>query len=123
MPPPRRDDQPLYRQLQAQILGLILKGAIKEGEAIPSVRQVARDHQINHLTVAKAYQQLVDAGLVEKRRGLGMFVVAGARARAAASARDEFMQHELPQLMEKADQLGITRAELIEIISHMKETP
>lgn len=124
MQEPWRDDQPIYRQLHERILGLILKGAIKEGEAIPSVRQVASDYQINHLTVAKAYQELVDQGLVEKRRGLGMFVLPGAREQVAASERDKFLTQELPQLLARAKQLGIKENELIEKISQMlKETP
>lgn len=120
---PWRDDQPIYRQLHERILGLILEGAIKEGEAIPSVRQVASDYQINHLTVAKAYQELVDAGLVEKRRGLGMFVLPGARAQVAASERNKFLSDELPQLLARARQLGIKETELIATIGQMMEKP
>jgi len=123
MQSPWRDDQPIYRQLHERILGLILEGAIKEGEAIPSVRQVASDYQINHLTVAKAYQELVDAGLVEKRRGLGMFVLPGARAQVAASERNKFLHDELPQLLARARQLGIEETELIATIGQMMEKP
>lgn len=119
MQDPWRDDQPIYRQLYERILGLILKGAIKEGEAIPSVRQVASDYQINHLTVAKAYQELVDQGLVEKRRGLGMFVLPGAQSQAIASERDKFLTQELPQLLARAKHLDIKETELIEKISQM----
>jgi GntR family transcriptional regulator len=123
MQDPWRDDQPIYRQLHERILGLILKGALKEGEAIPSVRQVSSDYQINHLTVAKAYQELVDAGIVEKRRGLGMFVLPGAQKKVAATERDKFMLQELPQLLVRARQLGITESELTKTISQMmKET-
>jgi GntR family transcriptional regulator len=114
-----RDDQPIYRQLHERILGLILKGTIKEGEPIPSVRQVASDYQINHLTVAKAYQELVDTGMVEKRRGLGMFVLPGARQKAMASEREKFVQQELPQIVQRAHQLGMKEAELVEKISQM----
>lgn len=114
-----RDDQPIYRQLRERILGLILKGSIKEGEPIPSVRQVAADYQINHLTVAKAYQELVDAGLVEKRRGLGMFVLAGAREKAITSEREKFVEQELPQIVQRAQQLGMKEAELIKKISEL----
>lgn len=122
MQEPWRDDQPIYRQLQEKILGLILTGALKEGEAIPSVRQVATDYQINHLTVAKAYQELVDAELVEKRRGLGMFVVKGAQKKAAASERIKFLKQELPHLVMRARQLDIDEAELAKAISQlMKE--
>ncbi|HEY7885671.1 MAG TPA: GntR family transcriptional regulator, partial [Cellvibrionaceae bacterium] len=71
------DDQPMYRQLQQEVTDLILRGAAVEGEALPSVRQLSADYRINHLTVAKAYQALADEGLLEKRRGLGMFVATG----------------------------------------------
>jgi GntR family transcriptional regulator len=74
------DNQPIYKQLRDLVVERIMDGSFAEGEAVPSVRQVATDYQINHLTVGKAYQELVDAGLLEKRRGLGMFVMDGARA-------------------------------------------
>jgi Predicted transcriptional regulators len=114
-----KDDQPIYRQLHDKILGLILSGALKEGEALPSVRQVASDYQINHLTVGKAYQELVDAGLVEKRRGLGMFVLAGSQQKIATSEREKFISQELPNLIAKARQLGIREAELTKAIRQM----
>ena len=124
MQEPWRDDEPIYRQLRQRIVTLILKGAIKEGEPIPSVRQVAADYQINHLTVAKAYQELVELGLVEKRRGLGMFVLPGARDQIAASERDKLLEDELPRLLVRARQLGISESELNAHIKQMlKETP
>lgn len=124
MQEPWRDDEPIYRQLRQRIATLILNGAIKEGEPIPSVRQVAADYQINHLTVAKAYQELVEQGLVEKRRGLGMFVLPGARDQIAASERDKLLKDELPRLLVRARQLGISESELNAHIKQMlKETP
>ncbi|MDQ2076828.1 GntR family transcriptional regulator [Marinimicrobium sp. ABcell2] len=124
MQEPWRDDEPIYRQLRQRILALILKGALKEGEAIPSVRQVAADYQINHLTVAKAYQELVELELVEKRRGLGMFVLPGARDKVAATERDKLLKDDLPRLLERARQLGISEAELnAQIKVMLKETP
>jgi GntR family transcriptional regulator len=107
-----RDDQPIYRQLRERVLDLILSGAIGEGEALPSVRQVSVDYQINHLTVAKAYQELVDEALVEKRRGLGMFVVVGARERILRAEHQKFLEEELPELVRRMRQLGVTQAEL-----------
>ena len=83
------------------------------------MRQVASDYQINHITVSKAYQELVDTGLVEKRRGLGMFVVPGARQKAMASEREKFVQQELTQIFQRAQQLGMKEAELVEKISQM----
>ncbi|MCR6650107.1 MAG: GntR family transcriptional regulator [Cellvibrionaceae bacterium] len=101
-----------------KILGLILKGTLKEGEALPSVRQVASDYRINHLTVGKAYQGLVDAGLVETRRGLGMFVLAGAQQQVATSERQKFISQELPN-RSRARQLGIQEPELTKAIRQM----
>ncbi len=117
-----RDDQPIYRQLYERIAALIVQGAIAEGEAIPSVRQVSSDYQINHLTVARAYQDLVEQGIVEKRRGLGMFVTKGAAARLAASEREKFLQQELPQLLERARQIGISSAELLTSVTTIVES-
>lgn len=123
MQEPWRDDQPIYRQLQERIVDLILKGSLKEGEAIPSVRQVASDFQINHLTVAKAYQELVDAELIEKRRGLGMFVLPGAQKKVATAEREKFLHQQLPQLVTRARQLGIPESDLTKAIRQlMKET-
>lgn len=116
---PWKDDQPIYRQLYERVLDLILSGVLKEGEAIPSVRQVSSEYRINHLTVAKAYQELVDQGLVEKRRGLGMFVLPGAQRKVARAEHDKFLQQELPQLLQRARQLGITQSELIDTIRKM----
>src|SRR5690625_5568195 len=104
MQEPWRDDEPIYRQLRQRIATLILNDAIKEGEPIPSVRQVAADYQINHLTVAKAYQELVEQGLVEKRRGLGMFVLPGARDQIAASERAKLLEDELPRLLVRSEE-------------------
>lgn len=107
------DDSPIYRQLRDRMVGLILQGAFNEGEAIPSVRSVSADYQINHLTVSKAYQALVDEGLVEKRRGLGMFVVEGAREKILTAEREVFLTQELPRLLQRIKQLGISEQDLI----------
>lgn len=113
------DDQPIYRQLQERVVELILEGAMAEGEPLPSVRQVASEYQINHLTVAKAYQELVDQGLVERRRGLGMYVLSGARARAGARERDRLLVLELPRLIERARRLDIGEAELVDNVKRI----
>jgi DNA-binding transcriptional regulator YhcF (GntR family) len=110
------DDQPIYKQLKNKMAGLILRGAFNEGEAIPSVRQVASEYQINHITVSKAYQELVDDGVVEKRRGLGMFVVEGAQQKLLEQERNKFLHEEIPNLMQRVEQLGISSKELINII-------
>ncbi len=94
-----------------------MDGSFAEGEAVPSVRQVAADYQINHLTVSKAYQELVDAGLLEKRRGLGMFVTAGARAALLSDEQERFLTEEVPAFAERVTVLGL---DLNAVISRLR---
>ncbi len=101
------DNQPIYRQLRELVVERIMDGSFAEGDAVPSVRQVAADYQINHLTVAKAYQELVDDGLLEKRRGLGMFVVEGAREALTDNEQQKFLEDELPAFAERVKILGM----------------
>jgi GntR family transcriptional regulator len=101
------DSVPIYRQLQQRVVAMILDGALNEGDPLPSVRQVAADYQINPLTVSKAYQELVDQQLVEKRRGLGMFVIEGARAALLTSERERFLHEEWPLLFARLQRLGL----------------
>ena len=101
------DNLPIYRQLRDLVIERILDGSFPEGEAVPSVRQVASDYNINHLTVAKAYQELVDDGLLEKRRGLGMFVLSGAREMLTDNEQQKFLEEELPAFAEKVHRLGL----------------
>lgn len=108
-----RDDQPIYKQLKDKIVHLVLTGSYLEGEALPSVRNVAAEFQINHLTVAKAYQELVDEMIIEKRRGLGMFVLPNARKQLLASEKKKFFDQEVPELKKRLLELGIDNAELL----------
>ncbi|MBU6318088.1 MAG: GntR family transcriptional regulator [Alphaproteobacteria bacterium] len=108
-----RDDQPIWRQIRDRVVSAILEGGLKEGEALPSVRQVAMDMQVNPLTVSRAYQDLADENLVERRRGLGMFVVAGARARLGASEREIFLRDEWPGVVERIRRLGLSLEDLL----------
>ena len=117
------DKEPIYRQIEARIINLILDGSLPEGESIPSVRGLASDYQINHLTVSKAYQELVAQGLLEKRRGLGMFVAAGARESLQREQLDQFLQQELPALLERMAQLGIDPDMVINAIQTYKDNP
>jgi len=116
------NSQPIYQQLRERTIGRILSGDLAEAEPLPSVRQIAVDMQINPITVSKAYQLLVDDGLVEKRRGLGMFVVVGARKRLLASEREHFLQHEWPQLLQRINNLGIDTAQLRELLDQVATT-
>ena len=101
------DNAPIYRQLKERVIGMLLDGLLKPGDALPSVRQVAADYQLNPITVARAYQELVDETLVEKRRGLGMYVIEGARAKLLASERARFIEQEWPALLERVRRLGL----------------
>src|SRR4030095_6922277 len=94
------DSQPIYRQLRDRVVAMILDGVLKEGDPLPSVRTVAADHRVNPLTVLKGYQELVDEDLVEKRRGVGMFVKAGARGLLMKAERQKFLTEEWPKIRE-----------------------
>lgn len=107
MPDNWNDNAPIYLQLRARIVAMILDGQLAEGDALPSVRQVAADYQINPLTVSKAYQSLVDDALVEKRRGLGTFVKLGAREQLLASERERFLTEEWPSIHARIQRLGL----------------
>ena len=111
-----KDNQPIYRQLRELVVKRIMDGSFEEGEAIPSVRQVAADYQVNHLTVGKAYQELVEVGLLERRRGLGMYVIAGARNALTQHERQQFIDQELPAFAERARTLGMGLDEVVEIL-------
>lgn len=107
------DSTPIYRQLRDRVVAMILDGVLKQGDALPSVRQVAADFQINPITVSKAYQELVDENLVEKRRGLGMYVTDGARDALLQSERERFLREEWPALHARLKRLGLNLTELL----------
>ncbi len=110
------DNQPIYRQLRELVVERIMDGSFAEGEAVPSVRQVAADYQINHLTVGKAYQELVDSGLLEKRRGLGMFVTGGARGEVTRLEQQRFIEEEVPAFAERVKVLGMEVDKVVELL-------
>src|SRR5207237_5302057 len=107
------NDQPIYRQLRDRGVHMILDGTLKEGDPLPSVRNVAAEYRINPLTVLKAYQQMVDEDLVEMRRGLGMFIKAGARDVLLKGERQKFLTEEWPRIAATIQRLGLTRRELV----------
>jgi GntR family transcriptional regulator len=107
------DSQPIYWQLKERTITMILDGTLAEGDALPSVRTVASEFQLNPITVSKSYQALVDDGLVEKRRGLGMFVCEGAHRQLVKSERDKFIQSEWPATLNRIRQLGLDIDELM----------
>src|SRR6478735_6184312 len=107
------ESQPIYRQLRDRVVAMMLEGTLKEGEALPSVRQVATEYRLNPLTVLKAYQQLADEGLVEKRRGLGMFVAPGASSALMKDERSRFLEQEWPRVHATIQRLGLSMEELM----------
>jgi GntR family transcriptional regulator len=107
------DTQPIYRQLRDLVVAMMLDGLLKDGDPLPSVRNVAAEYRVNPLTVLKAYQQLVDDGLVEKRRGLGMFTTTGAAERLLAGERQKFLAEQWPQVLASIQRLGLKPEELL----------
>ena len=101
------DAQPIYRQLRDRVVEMMLDGDLREGDSLPSVRQVAADLRVNPLTVLKSYQGLVDEQLIEKRRGLGMFVRPGARQLLLQDERERFLNIEWPRVVETIQRLGL----------------
>lgn len=107
------DNTPIYRQLRDRVVAMILDGVLNEGDALPSVRQVAADFQLNPITVSKAYQELVEEQLVEKRRGLGMYVNEGARDALLKNERERFLREEWPALYTRLKRLGLDVEKLV----------
>lgn len=107
------NNAPIYRQLKDRIVAMLLDGLLKPGDPLPSVRQIAADFQLNPITVSRAYQELADATLVEKRRGIGMYVTDGAREKLIVSERERFLREEWPQMVERIRRLGMNTTELL----------
>ena len=116
------NNQPIYRQLRDLVAAMILDGVLGEGDPLPSVRSVAADYRINHLTVLKGYQQLVDEQLVETRRGRGMFVRPGARGLLLQSERERFLTEEWPRVFATIQRLGLSPEELLEMETSRRPT-
>jgi len=108
-----RDGQPIYRQLRDHVISMILDDVLKEGDPLPSVRTVAAEYRINPLTVLKAYQELADEGLVEARRGKGMFINAGAREELLKGEREKFLADEWPRIQQRMKRLRLKTEDLL----------
>ena len=122
MDPNWNEDQPIYRQLRDRVIAMILEGVLGDGDALPSVRNVAAEYRVNPLTVLKGYQELVDEGLVEKKRGRGMFVTDGARVRLMADERQRFIDVEWPKVVETIERLGLDAADLLASVGQAGKT-
>lgn len=108
------DGAPIYRQLKERVIAKMLDGELKPGDALPSVRQVAAEYQLNPITVSRAYQELADEALVEKRRGLGMYVTDEASKKLLGNERERFLREEWPLVLERIARLGLSPAELLD---------
>ncbi len=117
MDPKWNEDQPIYRQLRDRVVAMILEGVLAEGDALPSVRNVAAEYRLNPLTVLKGYQELVDQELVEKKRGRGMFVIEGARKKLLAAERQRFLDKEWPEVVASIKRLELDVEVLLEGVS------
>ncbi len=114
MDPKWNDDLPIYRQLRDRVVAMMLEGVLNDGDALPSVRNVAAEYRLNPLTVLKGYQELVDEGLVEKKRGRGMFVTDGARKQLLKDERQRFIDKEWPLVAATIARLGLSSDDLLE---------
>ena len=108
------DGAPIYRQLKERVIAMMLDGLLKPGDALPSVRQVAAEYQLNPITVSRAYQELADEALVEKRRGMGMYVTEEAAKKLMVNERDRFLREEWPLVLERIQRLGLSLEELFQ---------
>ena len=113
MDPKWNEDLPIYRQLRDRVVAMILEGVLGDGDALPSVRNVAAEYRLNPLTVLKGYQELVDEGLVEKKRGRGMFVTEGAQDQLLKDERRRFLDKEWPQVKATIERLGLDAETLL----------
>ncbi len=107
------DDAPIYRQLKQRVVAMMLDGVLKPGDVLPSVRQVAAEYQLNPITVSRAYQELADEALVEKRRGLGMYVTEEASKKLLSNERERFLKEEWPLVLERIQRLGLSMDDLL----------
>jgi len=122
MDPKWNEDLPIYRQLRDRVVAMILEGVLGDGDALPSVRNVAAEYRLNPLTVLKGYQELVDEGLVEKKRGRGMFINDGARKQLLKDERRRFLDKEWPKVVASINRLGLDTEELLKDARKLGET-
>ena len=122
MDPKWNDDLPIYRQLRDRVVAMILEGVLTDGDALPSVRNVAAEYRLNPLTVLKGYQELVDEGLVEKKRGRGMFVTDGARVQLLKDERKRFLDKEWPLVVATIERLGLSVEDLLKDVGASKSS-
>ena len=110
------DDQPIYRQLMAEIVSWILEGRLQDGDPLPSIRAIASEYNINPLTASKAYQELSSIDVLERKRGIGLFIRQGARARLMRAEKQKFLKEDWPQIVRRMRQMGLEPEDLVEAL-------
>lgn len=115
MAPQWDPEKPIYIQLYQQVVTRILDGYIREGEALPSVRKVAAEYQLNPITISKAYQMLQDEQIVEKQRGKGLFVTPGAQELMLERERENFLSCQWPEIINQISRLKLSAEQLLSV--------
>jgi len=115
-------EKPIYIQIREKIEDQIVNGQLQEGEQAPSTNQLVSFYKINHATAAKGINQLVEAGILYKKRGIGMFVAEGAREKLIQQRRETFVANYVVPLVEEAEKLGISEQDIIQLIRKVKES-
>jgi len=113
-------DKPIYMQIREKIEDQILNDQLKEGEQAPSTNQLVNFYKINHVTVSKGVNQLVDEGILFKKRGIGMFVAQGAKEKLIQQRKKSFVEDYVVKLVQEADKLGITEDEIYSFIKNVR---
>lgn len=114
------DNKPLFIQIKEKIEDQIVNDLLLEGEQVPSTTQLSQFYKINHITVLKGINLLVDSGLIYKKRGVGMFVAEGAKEMLLQTRKSAFAEHYVVPMVQEADKLGLSTDELFQIITQLK---
>ena len=114
------NDKPIYLQIREKIEDQIVNDELKEGEQAPSTNQLVNFYKINHATVSKGVNQLVEDGILFKKRGIGMFVAEGAKETLVQKRKEAFMDNFVVGLVKEAEKLGITESDILNMIKKVK---
>lgn len=114
------DNKPIYIQVRNMLEDMIVRGQLKEGDQAPSSTEMSKFYKINHITVGKGVNQLVDEGILYKKRGIGMFVAEGAREKLLENRKQTFLEEYIRPLIDEAEKLNISSEEIISLIKQAK---
>lgn len=111
------EKKPIYLQVRDRLEDMIMKGQLEEGDKAPSTTEMASFYKINHITVGKGVNQLVDEGVLFKRRGIGMFVAEGAREKLLKNRTQTFVEDYVRPMIDEAEKLNLSKEELLKKIN------